>query len=402
MKKSLVLMAMAGVALAGCVNDVADVAQKEQMKAIIGFDKPVLYNNAESRANFYGEISEVTSDRHSYPTNEQFVIYAVSHEDDLAGWANATPAPFNGNSISFVDDVDGWAPKQANGKYYYWETGKKMSFAASSPADLEHDAVRTYGPAGLKIENFIVNGDAGKQYDLLFSTRNSNQTAANMNHSANYYSGIPIEFQHALSSIRFSIANSSSEDVVLTGIQLAGVKYKGEFNEGIVEDSNPQDEITDYGRSGIYTKGVNVHPAWTVEDDIITSPYLAFNGSVKFRESPRYVSELVKEAKEGDVATYCHQLLLMPQVLTDDAVVVVNYTVNGVPAEPKTVQLKGLKSSKLENGENVETGTINEWIIGNRYTYRLYYSDATADKDKIYFAPSTEAWKDVDVIIVNL
>ena len=52
MKKSLVLMAMAGVALAGCVNDVADVAQnQEQKKVKIAFESPVLYNNAESRAN---------------------------------------------------------------------------------------------------------------------------------------------------------------------------------------------------------------------------------------------------------------------------------------------------------------------------------------------------------------
>ena len=43
MKKSLVLMAMAGVALASCVNDVADVAQ-EQKKVKIAFDTPVLYN----------------------------------------------------------------------------------------------------------------------------------------------------------------------------------------------------------------------------------------------------------------------------------------------------------------------------------------------------------------------
>ena len=50
MKKSLVLMAMAGVALASCVNDVADVAQnQEQKKVKIAFDTPVLYNSTESR-----------------------------------------------------------------------------------------------------------------------------------------------------------------------------------------------------------------------------------------------------------------------------------------------------------------------------------------------------------------
>jgi hypothetical protein len=46
MKKSLVLMAMAGLALASCVNDVADVAQSQiQKKTLIGFDAPVTYAN---------------------------------------------------------------------------------------------------------------------------------------------------------------------------------------------------------------------------------------------------------------------------------------------------------------------------------------------------------------------
>jgi hypothetical protein len=64
--------------------------------------------------------------------------------------------------------------------------------------------------------------------------------------------------------------------------------------------------------------------------------------------------------------------------------------------------LKGLQSSKNVDGEDIATGTINEWEIGKRYTYRLYYSSATADRDKIYFSPSTDEWQDVDVIIVNL
>ena len=45
---------------------------------------------------------------------------------------------------------------------------------------------------------------------------------------------------------------------------------------------------------------------------------------------------------------------------------------------------------------------INSWEMGKRYTYRLFYSDDTAKKDRIFFAPSAEGWQDVDVIIVAL
>ena len=390
MKKNLVLMAMAGVALASCVNDVADVAQKEQKKVKIAFESPVLYNNAESRANVFGEISsETVEGNHSYPKAENFVIYAVSHEGDFAGWASAAAAPFNGQAISYDNSVDGWAPKDANQDYYYWENGKKMSFAATSPADLAVDGcTREYGAAGLSLTGFAVNADAAKQYDLLFSTRSVNNTSANMVHGAEYYSGIPIQFQHALSSIRFSLRNTSQAVVKLTGITLDGLKYKGDFTEGI-------DEGTDFTQ---YERGVNVEPEWDLKNDLITAPYVAFTGDIPFSYEARYVSSILGD--EGSTGTE-HDLLLMPQDLTENSVVTVNYTVNG-KANSKTVKLKGLNSVKNVDTENEEKTPINTWEIGKRYTYRLYYSDDTAKKDRIFFSPSTDNWQDVDVIIVAL
>ena len=54
MKKRLLVMAMAGVALAGCVSDeVAEIAQKNERIKIV-FESPVLYENAESRVVFPG------------------------------------------------------------------------------------------------------------------------------------------------------------------------------------------------------------------------------------------------------------------------------------------------------------------------------------------------------------
>ena len=398
MKKLLLCAVMVGVGLTSCVNEERHAVQNRGEQKIT-FDSPVMYSNENTRANVYGEIGSQTENgvTYTYPTAEQFVIYAISHAADFSGWDDGTATAFNGTAIEYDYMVDGWAPKTVDDKYYYWESGKKMSFAACSPADLEQAHwggvdKRTYGAEGLQILDFAISTDASKQFDLLFSTRSCNQTAADMNHSASYYSGLPVKFQHALSSIRFSIANSSDESVVLTGITVGGVKYKGDFNENITEDSV---DPTLYDREATG----NVAPEWTVKSDIIASEYVAFNGNIQFVAEPRYVSQLVEQA--ADPANICNQLLLMPQELTDAATVTVHYTVNG-NVNHKTVNLKGLKSSKDVNGEMVETGSINSWEMGKRYTYRLYYSSATADKDKIYFAPSTGEWEDVDVIIVAL
>lgn len=394
-------MAMAGVALAGCVSDeVAEVVQKnEQVK--ITFDSPIMYNKAESRANVHGEIGSYTytgtTATYSYPRAEDFIIYAVSHTGNLTTWADAEVAKFSGNSLSYDDNVDGWAPKQEDdtstpdvneaGKYYVWPSGKKMSFAASSPANLENGEItRNYTYTGLTISNFVVNSDASKHYDLMFSHRTVNKTSADMDHGASYYSGIPIVFRHALSSIRFSISNQTFPDheIVLTGITLKGDIIKGSFAENLNENSTHTDQ------NGVLHYSVN--PTWTLTDVRNTTGYTAFSGSVVAKKEPQYVAALAAAANTNT----CNQLLLLPQDLTEDIVVEISYIIDG-ESHTKTVTLADLK--------NLNDDSINEWEMGYRYTYRLVYTEETVSKDLIYFSPSSDGWLEDEengVIVVNL
>ena len=106
MKKRLMVMAMAGVALAGCVsNEVAEVAQKNE-PVKIAFDGPVLYNNAESRANVMGEYDafnypagggEKFPGIYSYPRTEHFSVFSCLYSGDFSGWdsdANYWDTPY--------------------------------------------------------------------------------------------------------------------------------------------------------------------------------------------------------------------------------------------------------------------------------------------------------------------
>lgn len=389
MKKNLFFILMAGVALAGCVsNEVSSVSEDNAPKALT-FSSPVMYSNSTSRAAHYGEIGlhVYGTTSYSYPREENFVIYAIQHAGDFAGWAAGTAHEINNTAISYDPSVDGWAPKTSEGKYYYWPEGK-MSFAASSPADLENTAVRNYGANGLTITGFEISADPSKQYDLLFSTRTVNKTSADMQHGASKYSGLPIQFQHALSSVRFSIKNETEAEVVLTGIKVYGVKYKGDFAENITENAE------DYTQ---YVRGTNVNPAWTPTEDLVAEDdaYTAFEGRVTFPIEAQYVLNLSEAdtdepGEEDDV----NPLLLLPQTLVDNAVVEVHYTVDGNPHN---------KVAQLNLGETLNTETpITEWQMGYRYTYRLVYTSSTAARDKIYFAPESDKWEDEEVIVVEL
>ena len=395
MKTRLFLAALAGVALVSCVTDKEyDVpAQNEKVK--IAFDSPVMYDN-NTRANYYGEIGEIKSGTtiHTYPKDEEFVVYAVEHEGDFAGWNTATtPHALNGKTVTYDPDLDGWADATQE---HYWPAGK-MSFAASSPADLENAAdARTYGAEGLEITNFTVP-EVGNQYDLMFSKRATNKTSSSMLQGANAFSGVPIEFQHALSSIHFSLRNTTEAEVILKKISLYGIHETGTFKEGINETKG-----LGYDRS----ESGNVTPEWEIAEnaEFVSEgdAYKAFETSdsergATFPKSAKYIADILDD-NEADGGTN-HALLLLPQELTDKAMLKVEYTINGSPATKK-VYLKN--ALKLTADGDVSSTAITTWEMGTKYTYRLYYSAESASQDKIYFSPSSEGWKDAGVGVIEL
>ena len=139
MKKHLFLVALAGVALAGCVKNEVESPVRKDVK--IGFATPVLNSNVDTKASVYGEIGNHnypgTSVNYTYPREESFRIFAVEHIGALTSWTDATATAFNNTSISYNSSLDAWAPMTAAGGFYYWPDNKMLSFAAVSPAALD-------------------------------------------------------------------------------------------------------------------------------------------------------------------------------------------------------------------------------------------------------------------------
>ena len=394
MKNKLFLAALACVALAGCVKNEAETPVTKEVK--IGFASPVLNSNVNTKASVYGEIGSHsysgTQINYSYPREESFRIFAVEHTGALTSWADATPTAFNNTAISYNGSLDAWAPLTSTGGFYYWPDNKQLSFAAVSPAELDVTGVAaTYGAAGTQIKNFVVADDPAKQYDLLFSRREANKTADDMvDMGASYYSGLPLVFQHALSSIHFSLKKDPTvtEKVILHSITLKNVVSKATFNENITNETT-------------YTSS----PAWTTSTEAADKKnYVSFTGNVEFPINPRYVSDLAASddaegaEKDNDVS---YALLMIPQTLGDDVVVDVEYQV-GEEIKTRTVQVNLYSRVKTKDEEVVDPTPISKWEVGTRYTYRLYYSKDAQMDDIIYFAPSTEGWTEGGVIEVIL
>lgn len=432
MKKRFLVMAMTSIALAGCVNNEVNDVVHEQVKQKISFGSPLAYDNS-TRAVVAGEISN------PYPQKENFMIYATEYvKDEYEGWTGTRVSSssefFNNTTVSFDTSVDGWAPKKAEGEgYYYWVDGNYMAFAACSPAELglsetnnkpadsatdnETQTYRYYDAAGLTITNFKVNDDSSQQYDLLFSERIYNQDASNMIKTEGQYSGIQLKFQHALSSIHFSLLNETllstdvtqHETIILKSISIKGVNSKGTFNENIVESNKINEngeEKTVYNMEYDKSTGGNVTPSWTGQTDIISGAYKAYTAGTKDLEFPsvqQYVSIYITKLEEDNASNKglygsAIPLLLLPQTIPADAVIEVKYQIKEHTDEGELTKEVKFHELKDNNGNPLST----EWKIGTKYTYRLVYSKETSKKDRIYFAPSVDGWLDGGIIIVNL
>lgn len=357
MKRFLFMSALASVALASCVNDEAMENTSKASDQKITFNAPVVSGLTRAVA---GEIGT------TYSESESFKVFALWHKAAYSSWKavnnesavymdKVTVSYTTADNDSYKIDRDAgngsWTFQGGTGPYY-WPKDGYLTFAAYSPADA--DALATYSMTetnGLQIDDFSVDADASKHYDLLYSELSKDQTRTAYTAEHDEYLGVDINFNHALSSIRFMVKTKetySNAVITLQKIEIEGVKYKGDFTQDLA--ATPKTAM------------------WTVENNLISAAYVSTN------------SDQVVNATATEPSNH-NDIILMPQTLTDndDAKITVTYTmqVNGGAVIPQT--------------QTVKINTLSDkWEIGKRYTYNIIFT-----LEKVYFAPDVTDWVDV-------
>lgn len=347
-------MAMAGVALASCVNEVAnDVQSQERVK--VTFDAPVVYNNATSRY-LTNEIDGTV-----YPTEEKFMV-AAKYETTNFDWDAATNFWDGFLEVTYDEKNDGWRTADD----YYWPSSS-LAFVAYSPSGAEKLCTSIdYKTTGWDIKGFQVPKEqASEKIDLLYSNLLTNQTG---NASQGGYYGVPIVFNHALSSLHFIVKKSETVDVdvYLKSINIYNVAQNGNFD------------------------GVS----WTPATDVETTSYKPYAketyGDLPFKEDTylEFTPNMTHVGAEGVGGT---NLLLLPQDL-DNVMMEVEYYVNGKYKKTSPIALKDQLGTIGST-----TSPVSSWQPGYRYIYFLHYSALA--QDLIYFAPVVTDWVDVNLTI---
>lgn len=365
MKKFLAFATLASVALVGCVNDekmeMTSGAQK------ISFDTPVM--STQTRAvNEFGEVDGAT-----YPTTEQFVVYAKQHRDGFNGWETGTADFWTNTGLKVTYDAAVGGGSWDTDEDYYWpEAPYQLTFAAYSPADCS--GTKSYGATGLTITDFESPETVASQYDLMYSDRSKNN-----NEGTHADAGAPITFKHALSSIVFAAVNLDSKMTYeITSLTLTSAKWgvKATFTQGITETA----------ASGSTPYSENENPSWTTPT-VGTVNYTMYSGSTFTVPETNYKHFTGSTSIVGKNTA----ILAIPQNVPDDAKLTIVY--NQIPNTTGTSRqdniTKEVLLSEFEQADGVGT-PISSWVVNGRYTYVFSFGPGK----KIFFKPTVTDWKE--------
>lgn len=354
MKKMFFIAAIAGAALVSCTkNEVVEVAEQD----VITFAAPVTTPSTKA--------VEVVG---NYPTNLHFSVFGHYFTENYTTLEDGQ-LYMNDVETAYTDDVVGWDPAAVTGgENYYWPKQGTITFAAYSPSGCTPVA---YTTEGIQFTNFTVEAKAENQYDLLFSERTYNQTKSTMTTANDPYKGVQIRFNHALSSICFTVATDydyTQDDfrIAVTKIELQNVASNGKFNQGLEDDNLSS------------TAANTEHPGWTVNTDSKTK-YVAFEGEQELTTTAT-ITDNVEGLREKNNVNNTN-LILLPQELTD-VVLYVEYTIYNDNTGAVVKQNATLPITNY--------GVVFQWYRGNRYTYNIKIG-----LDKIYFDPTVTEWYDV-------
>lgn len=357
MKKMLFWAAMSAIALTSCVND-ENLSGEKQDAMLMRFDAPAMM---KTRANVMGEITG-----NSYAAAEDFTVFCKYYKNSFTGWGS-TLGDYFAPEGSVAKNQGNASVYWATTETYYWpDIEYNLAFAAYSPAvmepapaDIEHKAT------GLYVTDFKVNEAADKQFDLMYSDR-----VVDRNKTNNGTTSVKLLFHHALSSIVFSSAKDATDDVeyIITEVSLHGnLVQQADF------DQNITDEVAG-----------TADPQWINHDAAAQVDY-----SPSFGGSFEVTSNTPTQFTKGESA-----ILLIPQVIPDDAYVSVVYTKDGL-GHTATIPLNQFSK---DGDPNSTTGKITEWEMGKRYVYRI----AFGQNMPIYFEPSTSDWVQEPTLIYTI
>ncbi len=371
MKNVLLFFAAGALLLTGCIKNETTLVDTPSDQKIV-FEAPVVSVATRGSAT----EAEVGTQTNPYSTTEWFTVHAIKHTNEYTAGtfaANSSPAFMDLVDVQYNSEYQGWVA--VNGTYV-WPKVDYLTFMAYSPAAASKDATSfSYSTNGLSINNFTVPA-VGKHYDLMFTDFVKNQHSKDMSNGT-YYNGVQLTFKHALSSILFNVGlaeDYTDLGITINNITLNNFKKAGSFAQTIADGD------------------VTGTPVWTVQDTPVAD-YKVNTVAVPLT----YNSGTTTPLELSGTNQNGNYIILMPQVLSDDHTLSVNYTVTPTTGtaitETVTIVLNDYYYKLGGTGSDI---ALTKFEMGYQYTFNI-----KVGVDRIYFAPNVTPWTDavIDVTI---
>lgn len=213
---------------------------------------------------------------------------------------------------------------------------------------------------------------AKAQKDLIFAARNITKADAQGDYRVN---GVPVLFNHALTGVKFAIANyDANKKITIKSISFNGLYDKGTCTVIPAKEDNYRDRPTEEYSSGDgrvswpaanLSKSGNAIASGTFSED---GPVNFAGGS--FANNGNYPDSFSAAGNKNNLndADASQTFWLIPQTMSDDVTITIVYTFGSDTEKTGTFEFgKALK--------NVSTGTYTQWKAGELRTYTIRVDD---------------------------
>ena len=354
MKKMILMAAVAAVAMSSCTND---ENYFEDVKT------PISFNPA---AKMHQTRTSISSS--AFPTESSF---------DANAWlgkttnGSNTQVYMNGVTISHQQD-NSWKP----GTIYNWPpiTGATLDFFCYAPESVKPTMGNNLdNPNTLTYTNITVDPTTEKNndIDILYSDKVVNAT------STNCRGGVPVIFNHALSTLAFKVkaatlqqANTTKENKITYEVKVKSIKLSNVVTKGSLT-MNVEN-----------TEGDNLQKTWKKPENEIWTP----STSVKkdYTISSDVTLKTDEEQQFGDIR------IVLPQALEGISATVtytIKTTIDKVSSEDET--------HTATFNLTAMTSPLSYWQMGKAIVYAITINP-TIELKPITFIPSVYDWETAD------
>lgn len=359
MKKELIFLAGFAVAAMSACTKSDEVLNTSSSESVISFEPLVSH---QTRANY---ITTPASDTEKDAF--LFSVYAWYTKGETFKYDESTTAYMDNVALTCEKKYDGGEDgigRWISDSPYYWPKNGTLSFDAYYPTGIAATVSSTKA-SGLVFENFSVNDDPASQVDVLYATRVFDKSSSKGNNGG--FAGVDIPFKHALSAIEVAVKTDAdyNKAIKLNKITLLNVYNKGTFKQNLAEGKDDNDK----------------ERAWSDRAYVSGTPksYELFGASQEIDYNTTGVTGI-------------SNVIVIPQDFAHSAdehvSIKVEYSIKHGSEWLDQENTFDLTNDYKTTGNE----SITAWEIGKRYKYTF-----TISLDQIYFAPSVEDWKDVDV-----